>query len=113
MATSKGGNSRFVRRVAETQFTFNLMENVKKKNETQAANKPVHRIRVGAVSCSVFLNKTKEGTEFPSAIISRSYKAGDSFKDSNSYSARHVNELAAVVANLQNWFQTDYSESGN
>lgn len=114
VASSIGGNLRFVRRSAETQFTFNPMEeNMKKKNETQAANNPVHRIRVGAVSCRVFLNKTKEGTEFPSAIISRSYKAGDSFKDSNSYGARHVNELAAVVANLQNWFQTNDSESGN
>jgi hypothetical protein len=88
-----------------------MEENMKKKTETTGANKPVHRIRVGAVSCSVFLNKTKEGTEFPSAIISRSYKAGDSFKDSNSYGARHLAELAALVSSVQSWITANYPEA--
>src|SRR5256885_14131603 len=55
----------FHRLGAETQKTFNLMEEKMKKKNEKATNKPVHRIRVGAVSCSVFLNKTKEGTQFP------------------------------------------------
>lgn len=84
---------------------------MKKKNETKTANKPVHRIRVGAVSCSVFVNKTKEGTEFPSAVISRSYKSGDSFKDSNSYGARHLAELAGLVASLQSWITSNYPDA--
>ncbi len=86
---------------------------MKKKNEAKPTNQPVHRIRVGAVSCSVFLNKTKEGTEFPSAIISRSYKSGDSFKDSNSYGARHLAELAALVASLQSWMTSNYPEAAS
>lgn len=86
---------------------------MKKTIETKTAKKPVHRIRVGAVSCSVFLNKTKEGTEFPSAIIRRTYKAGESFKDSNSYGARHLAELAALVASLQNWLTANYPDAAN
>ncbi len=85
---------------------------MKKKNE-KATNKPVHRDRVGAVSCSVFLNKTKEGKQFPSAVISRSYKSGDTFKDSNSYGARHLAELAALVARLQSWLTSNYPEAAN
>ena len=84
-----------------------------KKNETKPTNKPVHRSRVGAVSCSVFLNKTKDGTEFPSAVISRSYKSGDSFKESNSYGARHIAELAALVAGLQSWMSANYPNAAS
>jgi hypothetical protein len=90
-----------------------MEENMKKRNETNATKKPVHRIRVGAVSCSVFLNKTKEGSEFPSAIISRSYKSGDSFKDSNSYGARHLAELSALVASVQSWIAANYPDAAN
>jgi len=102
------------RHVRKRKKRLNLMEKtMKKKNETKPTNKPVHRIRVGAVSCSVFVNKTKEGTPFPSAVISRSYKSGDSFKDSNSYGARHLAELAALVAGLQSWMTSNYPEAAN
>jgi hypothetical protein len=90
-----------------------MEEKMKKKTETKTTNKPVHRIRVGAVSCSVFLNKTQEGKEFPSAVISRSYKSGDGFKDSNSYGARHLAELAALVASLQSWITANYPEASS
>lgn len=113
-AASNGTLLWFHRLGAETQKTFNLMEEkMKKKNETKATNKPVHRIRFGAVSCSVFLNKTKDGTEFPSAVISRSYKSGDTFKESNSYGARHLTELADLVGSLRIWMQENHPEAAN
>lgn len=68
-------------------------------------------IRVGAVSCSVFLNKTKEGTEFPSGDHQSMDKAGDSFKDSNSYGARHLAEPAALVSSIQSWMTANYPEA--
>lgn len=83
---------------------------MKKKTEKQT-NMPVHRLRNGAVSCTVFLNKTKEGKEFPSAIISRSYKSGDGYKESNSYGARQVTQLADLVANLQGWLKANYPDA--
>lgn len=83
---------------------------MKKKNATKN-NGPVHRIRNGAVSCSVFLNQTKEGKQFPSAVISRSYKSGDVFKDSNSYGNKHLAQLAELIANLQSWMKANYPEA--
>lgn len=83
----------------------------KMKKENKKGTKPVHRDRVGAVSASVFLNETKDGTKFPSAIITRSYKTDKGFKDSSSYGARHLRELAALVASLQAWFNTNYPET--
>lgn len=86
---------------------------MKKKMEPKTTNKPVHRVRVGAVSASVFLNKTKDGTEFPSAIISRSYKSGDGFKESTSFGTKHLGQLADLVVSLQSWFKANYPESAN
>ena len=82
------------------------------KKQTNETNKPVHSIRVGAVSASVFLNDGKEGAKFPSAVIRRSYKTETGFKDSSSYGGRHLNELAAVVTGLQTWFAANYPDAG-
>jgi hypothetical protein len=83
----------------------------KMKKETKKVNKPVYRTRIGAVSGSIFINETKDGGKFPSAVISRSYKTDKGFKESSSYGARHLNELAALVADLQAWFQGNYPEA--
>lgn len=82
------------------------------KKKSNATNRPVHTARIGAVSASVFLNDGKNGEKFPSAIIRRSYKTADGYKDSSSYGARHLNELSAIVANLQTWFATNYPDAG-
>lgn len=82
-----------------------------KKQSKNTTNKPVHSIRIGAVSASVFLNDGKDGEKFPSAVIRRSYKTDTGFKDSSSYGARHLNELAAVVSGLQTWFAANYPDA--
>lgn len=81
------------------------------KKQNQQPNKPVHTVRIGAVSASVFLNDGRDGQKFPSAIIRRSYKTDSGFKESSSYGARHLNELAAVVANLQSWMAVNYPDA--
>lgn len=81
------------------------------KQETKKTNQPVHRIRNGAVSASVFLNETKDGTKFPSAIISRSYKTDKGFQESSSYGGRHLAQLAELVASLKAWFDSNYPET--
>ncbi|BBO34272.1 hypothetical protein [Lacipirellula parvula] len=83
-----------------------------KKQSSKTTNKPVHTVRIGAVSASVFLNDGKDGAKFPSAIIRRSYKTEGGFKDSSSYGGRHLNELAAVVSGLQAWFAANYPDTG-
>lgn len=81
-----------------------------KKNET-TGKAPVHRMSVGAVSCSVFLNKSKEGVEFPSAVISRNYKAGETFKTANSYGVKHLAQLSQLVAGVQTYLKENFPES--
>lgn len=83
---------------------------MKKKTEKKS-NAPIHRIRIGAVSGSVFLNTTKDGTQFPSAVISRSYKDGDAFRESNSYGAKHLAQLVDVVANLRAWLDANHADA--
>lgn len=84
---------------------------MKKQSKKESNNKPVYTTRLGAVSASVFLNDGKDGEKFPSAIIRRSYKTESGFKDSSSYGARHLNELAAVVADLQSWMNSNYPDA--
>lgn len=80
-----------------------------KKEETKKpGNAPIFRDRQGPVSVSVFLNKAKDGKEFPSAIIRRSYKQGDKYVDSNSYGLRHLKDLAEIVAETQRWMKKHY-----
>lgn len=82
-----------------------------KKQTTKTTNKPIHSHRIGAVSASVFLNPGKNGEDFPSAVIRRSYKTEAGFKDSSSYSAKQLNELAAMVIYLQHWFADNYPDA--
>lgn len=81
------------------------------KQSNQTPNKPVHTIRIGAVSASVFLNDGKDGVKFPSAIIRRSYKTEDGYKDTSSYGARHLAELAAVIADVRTWVTANYPDA--
>lgn len=87
-----------------------MEENMKKKSNK--TNKPVHSIRSGPVSASVFLNDGKNGEKFPSAIIRRSYKTESGYVASSSYSGRHIGQLAEVVADLQSWLATNYPDAG-
>ena len=82
------------------------------KKQSKKTNKPIHSVRIGAVSASVFLNDGKDGAKFPSAVIRRSYKTETGFKDSSSYGGRHLAELAAVVSGLQAWFAANYPDTG-
>ena len=82
-----------------------------KKQSNKPTNKPVHTVRIGMVSASVFLNDGKDGAKFPSAIIRRSYKTEDGFKDTSSYGARHLGELAAVIADVRAWMNANYPDA--
>lgn len=86
---------------------------MKKKNETTAeAKRPVHSVKIGAVRCSVFLNRNAAtGREFPSAVISRTYKSGDDYKDSNSYSLKNLSLLEAVASSAKNWIKANYHDA--
>lgn len=89
----------------------------KKQNATQAADakkSPAYTKKSGPVHASVFLNKTKDGKEFPSVVITRRYQAKDStWKSSDSYGAKHLKNLAELVVNVQGWIDQNYPDAAN
>lgn len=89
---------------------------MKKKNtptQTDEAKKGrVYAAKAGPIHASVFVNKTKEGKEFPSVVISRRYKAADgNWKSSDSYGAKHLKNLAELVIVIQKWFDEKYPDA--
>lgn len=90
-----------------------MTKKTKPTEETTQKNRPVHSVKIGPVSGSIFLNRTEAGQEFPSAIISRTYKSGEEFKKSNSFGAKHLASLAAVVQALQTWMNERYPQAAN
>ncbi|REJ93740.1 MAG: hypothetical protein DWQ34_10090 [Planctomycetota bacterium] len=60
--------------------------------------KPEKTFRIGAVSASVFVNKTEDGREFRSVSLQRSFKQGDEWKTATNFA---LSELPAAVAVLQ------------
>lgn len=87
---------------------------MKKKQEAVTNHKsnkgPIYSTSLGAIRASVFLNKTHEGVEFPSAIINRRYLGKDkNWANSSSYGLKHIDELAAVVADVQAWMKANYA----
>jgi hypothetical protein len=87
---------------------------MKKKEEAVTDNKsnkgPVYRTSPGPVQASVFVNKTKEGVEFPAAVINRRYhdQKKQAWVNSSSYGLKHIDELARVVADVQSWMKANY-----
>jgi hypothetical protein len=63
------------------------------------SNKPEKTFRIGPVSASVFVNRTKEADRpFRTATLERRYQEGEDWKSSSSFA---LSELAAVVAVAQ------------
>ena len=87
---------------------------MKKKEEAVTDNKsnkgPVYRTGPGPIQASVFVNKTRKGVEFPSAVINRRYLDKDENKwlNSSSYGLKHIDELAKIVAEVQAWMKANY-----
>ena len=89
---------------------------MKKKEEAVTNNKsnkgPIYSTHMGAVRASVFLNKTRAGVEFPSAVINRRYLDKDkNWTNSSSFGAKHIDELAIVVAAVQGWMKANYPDA--
>ena len=87
---------------------------MKKKEEAVTNNKsnkgPVYRTAPGPIQASVFVNKTHQGVEFPSAVINRRYldKGKNQWVNSSSYGLKHIDELARVVGEVQAWMKSNY-----
>ncbi|MDA1013847.1 MAG: hypothetical protein O3A00_05260 [Planctomycetota bacterium] len=76
-------------------------------------NKPVKRFRLGRITAAVWLNRNEKGDAWYTITITRSYKDGDSWKDTESF-RRDDLPLVAKVADLAFawiWDQTSNAQT--
>ena len=75
------------------------------KNQNTAAkpqNQPVHHIRHGAVSASIWRQETDQGPVF-NVSFQRSYKEGDDWKTSASFGRGNLLVLSLIAARAFEW----------
>ena len=58
---------------------------------------PEQRFNIGAVKATVWKNTSRTGEEFRTVCLSRSYKKGDEWKESNSLGFRDIDKAIKVL----------------
>jgi len=75
------------------------------KNQTPdntSTNQPVHKIRHGAVSASIWRQETDKGPLF-NVTFQRSYKDGDIWKNSTSFGRNNLLVVSLIAARAFEW----------
>ncbi len=67
-----------------------------------ANNKPVHEIRLGRIKAAIWENETQNGTRH-NVTVSRLYKEGEQWKDSQSFGRDDLPLLAKVLDRAHSW----------
>jgi len=65
-------------------------------------SQPVHKIRHGAVSASIWRQETDKGQMF-NVTFQRSYKDGDSWKNSTSFGRNNLLVVSLIAARAFEW----------
>jgi hypothetical protein len=69
---------------------------------TAEKTRPVHRIRHGAISASIWQQQTAKGPMF-NVTFQRSYKDGDQWKTSACFGQKHLLVLSLLAAKAYEW----------
>lgn len=69
---------------------------------TTSKSQPVHKIRQGAVSASIWRQDTAKGPMF-NVTFQRAYKDGDDWKNSNSFGQKNLLVLGLIAARAFEW----------
>ncbi len=75
------------------------------KNQNKATTsdtKPVHKIRHGAVSASIWRTDTDKGPVF-NVTFQRAYKDGDAWKNSTSFGRNNLLVVSLIAARAFEW----------
>jgi hypothetical protein len=78
------------------------------KNQTSSSksdNQPVHKIRHGAVSASIWRQETEKGPMF-NVTFQRSYKDGDDWKNSASFGRNNLLVVSLIAARAYEWISS-------
>ncbi len=65
-------------------------------------DRPVHEIQYGAVKATLWKNPTKDGY-MHNVVLSRSYKDGEEWKTSHSFSRRQMFDLERCILDAHAW----------
>ena len=79
------------------------MKNTEKRTRSNA--KPVHRIRHGAVSASIWRQQTDKGPIF-NVTFQRAYRDGDEWKSAESFGRRDLLVVGLIAARAFEWIAT-------
>ena len=75
------------------------------KNQTTPStsnNQPIHKIRHGAVSASIWRQETDKGSLF-NVTFQRSYRDGDEWKNSTSFGRNNLLVVSLIAARAFEW----------
>ncbi len=72
------------------------------KKTTKVNSQPIHKIRHGAVSASIWQQETVKGPMF-NVTFQRAYKDGDAWKNSGSFGRRDLLVVALIAARAFEW----------
>src|SRR6185295_5825159 len=84
------------------------------KKPTKVNSQPVHKIRHGAVSASIWRQETDKGPMF-NATFQRAYRDGETWKNSASFGRRDLLVVGLIAARAFEWIATqprDAQQSG-
>ena len=74
----------------------------KPTTNNQTKNQPVHHIRHGAISASIWRQETDKGPAF-NVTFQRSYKEGDDWKTSASFGRGNLLVVSLIAARAFEW----------
>ena len=88
------------------------MANATSSQARESKVRPVHEIRMGRVRAAIWQNRTENGIRH-NVTVSRLYKDGDDWKDSNSFGRDDLPLVARVCDQAHNWIFAQSSEKPN
>jgi len=83
------------------------------KNQTSSSsskNQPVHKIRHGFVSASIWRQDGQKGEIF-NVTFQRSYKDGDTWKNSSTFGRNNLLVLSLIAARAFEWIGAQIQQS--
>lgn len=72
------------------------------RENREAANRPVHEIRLGRLKGTIWANSSETGVRH-NTTFSRIYKDGDEWKDSDSFGREDLLLLAKLANQVHTW----------
>lgn len=71
--------------------------------KTESKQRPAHEIRLGAIKATIWKNETSNGALRHNVTVSRIYKDGDEWKQTESFGRDDLPLLAKVVDLAHTW----------